>query len=231
MTPVELQRENAALREQLAAAIAKGNEALDLAVEVSTKYDEAVNTVTALAGAAIAQKDGAPPAKPAPAPPPPPEPPPPTAPASFNEFLGLPSAEKAKLRAFFGDDLEVRLFDEKMHGIRLGLARGRASSAVNSPTGGGGHIEPAYRAEDFRTPLQISRDHAARMNAAIADPRSLSETDRARLDSLNSPGSPGRRSPAPSSSVPFTPTAAPKPAPGQKARHVAGGGGFAVRTR
>jgi hypothetical protein len=198
------------LEQQLADAHAERDEAVALAVETSVQLDQ---TASLLAAATAAVVNGAAPAKPAPAPPPATEPPPPLAPASFNEFLALPSTKKAELRAHFGDDLEARLFDEKMHGIRLGLARGRASSAINSPTGGGGRLEAAYRAEDFRTPLQVSREHNARVNAQIADARSLSETDRARLASLNSPGSPGRRSPAPSSSVPFTPTAAPKPVP------------------
>jgi len=223
MTPLE--KENAALREQLAAAVARADEAVALAVETSVQYDQAVSLATAAVGAVVAQRDGAPPA-PAPAPPPAPvAPPPPIAPASFNEFLALPSTKKAELRAHFGDDLEARLYDEKMLNIQMNNSR-RSFAPVSQAAGGGGHIEPAYG--DYRTPLQISRDHAARMNAQIVDPRSLSENDRARLDSLNSPGSPGRRLPAPSSSVPFTPAGAPPPAsrPGHKSRHL---GGFGIR--
>jgi hypothetical protein len=235
MTPAELLKENAQLREQLATAIARGEEALNLAVETSVQYEQAVNTVTALAGAAVAQKDAAPPVKPAPAPPPVPEPPPPLAPASFNEFLALPSTKKAELRAHFGDDLEERLFNEKMLNIRMGLARGGASSAINPSSGGAGHIEPAYRAEDFRTPLQISKAHAEKTAAAIAAGRDgASELDRARVASMNAGmgvgwgvGAVDKTGKAP----------APKPAPsgtavpGQKTRHVAGGGGFAVRSK
>lgn len=215
------------LAAQLATALAEKEEAIALAVETSVQLDQ---TTRLLAAATAAVVNGAAPAKPAPAPPPPPVPvaaPLPPRP-TFNEFIRLSSHEKARLRQIHGANIEDELGEAWEHEHRMGNLRGGMAPGFNAPTvGGGGHLpESPYRREDYRTSLEISREHAARMNAQIVDVRSLSETDRARLDSLNSPGSPGRRLPAPSSSVPFTPTAAPKPAPGQKARHL---GGFGIR--
>jgi hypothetical protein len=228
MTPAELLKENAALREQLASAVARANEAVDLAVETSVAYDEATNLVTALTGAAIAQKDGTPPAKPAPAPPPSPVPPPPIAPASFGEFLSLPSAEKAKLRAHFGDDLEERLHAEKMNAIRLGNASRGGFSGGIATIGeqlGGPHV--------FTAKERAAADVAA---YNIGEPRPLPhgtfDPVKANIDALNRGLGWGAPKPA-------AKAAAPKPAPapsgtaqpGQKSRHVAGGGGFAVRSK
>ncbi|GEM_PF-1552020 len=208
----------------------------ELTARESLAKDQALERVKELE-AQIASKPverKAAPPEPAPAPAPPAPPVPVAAPLpprpTFNEFIRLPSHEKARLRQIHGANLEDELGEAWEHEHNMGnLRRGNTPGFnVRAPGGGGLLPESPYRAEDYRTPLQISRDHAARMNAQIADPRSLSENDRARLDSLNSPGSPGRRLPAPSSSVPFTPAGAPPsaPRPGHKSRHL---GGFGIR--
>ena len=77
MTQTALEKENAALREQLAsavargdAAVARGDEALDLATKTSVQLDQATNLLTAATGAVVTLKA----ASPAPAPPIPPAP-------------------------------------------------------------------------------------------------------------------------------------------------------------
>lgn len=211
MTPVELQKENAALREQLAAAVARGEEALNLAVETSVQYEQAVNLATAAAGAAIAQKDGAPPAKPAPAPPP--VPPPPIAPASFNEFLSLPSAEKQKLRAHFGDDLEERLHAEKMNAIRLGSASrgGFSGGLLTIPEKlGGAHVPTAKE----RAAVDVA---GYSVGAPRPLPRGTIDVAAANLAALNAGLGWGAPKPA-------AKAAAPAPSPVIAARKALGGG-------
>jgi hypothetical protein len=182
--------------------------------EASRIADEALGLLAAATAAVV---NGAAPAKPEAPPPPTPAPAPfVPAPASFNEWVALPAAQKAAVVAAHGADTETRLYEAKMLDIRMSNAR-RGFAAVIQPPGGGGHIEPAYRAEDYLTPLQISRAHNAKTAAAIAAGRAgASELDQARVASMNRGVGAGWGAGA------VTLSGAPKsaPVPAQKVRHV-----------
>jgi hypothetical protein len=212
-TPAELEKENAALRAQLSEALTRGNEALDLATETSVQLDQAVNTLTAVTGVVIAQKDAAPPA---PAPPPPTPAPAPfvPAPASFNEWMGLPGAQKKAVMAAHGEDIEERLYNEKMNQIRIGAAS-RAGSESHRIVSFGALLPPTVEESRATARAAVAAYQAGapkpfvRGTPAVTTATSLGEAIAATMNAGVGHG--GARSAAKAAP-------APAPAPAQKTR-------------
>jgi hypothetical protein len=208
------------LAAQLATALAEKDEAVALAVDRSMKLDEALGLLGAATAAVV---NGAAPAKPeAPAPTPAPVPFVP-APASFNEWMSMPSAQKAAVIAAHGPDVEERLYNEKMNNIRIGSASrgGFSGGLLTIPEKlGGAHVLTAKE----RAAMDVA---GYSVGAPRPIPRGTIDVAAANLAALNAGlgwGAPKAAAKA------AAPKAAPAPsgtaAPGQKSRHL---GGFGIR--